>query len=85
MNTTLKALIVGTVIATTGLVAVASLPPAVPVYKLDSVVVTAKRLPVERDVIRLATVEVTASRADVMAAQAEENSKQAAAASNPRI
>ncbi|MFM2398400.1 MAG: hypothetical protein RL341_557 [Pseudomonadota bacterium] len=84
MNMTFKALIVGTLITAAALSVVAVTTPAAPVYKLDAVVVTAQRLPAN-DVIKLATVEVTASRADMLAAQAEENSKQAAIASNSRI
>jgi Flp pilus assembly protein CpaB len=84
MNTTFKALMVGTLITAAALSVMAAATPAAPVYKLDAVVVTAQRLPAN-DVIKLATVEVTASRAELLAAQTEENTKQAAIASNPRI
>jgi hypothetical protein len=81
MNTTLKALLIGSAFAlatVAGIEAVAA--PAQPVVKLETVVVTAKRLPVQTDVIKLDTVLVTASKAQALAAAAEENSKQAAAA-----
>jgi hypothetical protein len=78
MNTTVKALVFGVAVAAAGLGAIAVAAPAAPVIKLDAVVVTAKRLPTQ-EAVRLATVEVTASRAQVLAAQALEASKQAAA------
>ncbi|MGL4573532.1 MAG: hypothetical protein ACRCV9_01950 [Burkholderiaceae bacterium] len=84
MNMTFKALMVGTLITAAALSVMAATAPAAPVYKLDAVVITAQRLPAT-DVIKLGTVEVTASRADMLAAQAEENLKQVAIASNPRI
>jgi hypothetical protein len=48
------------------------------------VIVTAQRLPVQ-EAVRIATVEVTASRAQVLAARVQEAGKQAAAASDPRL
>jgi hypothetical protein len=84
MNTTRKALLFGTVIAAASMAALHAATPAAPVVKLASVVVTAKRLPVQQDVIKLDTVLVTATRQDVLAAQQEEASKQAATAFAPR-
>jgi hypothetical protein len=84
MNKTVKALIFGSTIAAVGLSAAVVLMPPAPVVKLQPVVVTAQRMPA-KDVVRIATVEVTASRAQVLAAQTQEAGKQAAAASNPKI
>jgi hypothetical protein len=82
MKSTAKALIFGVAMAAAGLGVIAAVTPASPVVKLDPVVITAKRLPAE-EVVKLATVEVTASRAQVLAAQALEAGKQAAAAATP--
>jgi hypothetical protein len=83
MNQTTKALVTGSVVAALGLAAAVwmvpqqPVAPADPVVKLGQVVVTAQRLP--SPVVKLATVEVVANRADVLAAQALEQGKQAAA------
>jgi hypothetical protein len=80
MTTTLKALLIGSAIALTSLAVIEfAVATANPVVKLEPVVVTAKRLPVQTDVIKLPTVLVTASKAEALAAAAEESSKQAAA------
>lgn len=84
MNTTSKALIFGTAVAALGLGAAVLMLPKAPVVKLEPVVVTAQRAPVAQ-VVRFATVEVTASRAQAVALSAQEQTKQAAAASEPRI
>jgi hypothetical protein len=55
------------IVAATGVVALKSEPEQV--IRLDTVVVTAKRLPVEAQVMRLDTVVVTASREQVAAAK----------------
>jgi hypothetical protein len=85
MNATTKALMFGAAIALAGLGAVSALTQHTAVVKLEPVVVTAKRLPAQEQIVKLGTVEVTASRVQLLAAQAQEDSKQAAAASNPRI
>jgi Flp pilus assembly protein CpaB len=82
MKTTSKALMFGVAMAAAGLGVLAAVMPAAPVVKLEPVVVTAQRLPVG-EVVKLATVEVTASRAQVLAAQALEAGKQAAARATP--
>ncbi|MFM2399784.1 MAG: hypothetical protein RL341_1941 [Pseudomonadota bacterium] len=80
MTTTLKALLFGSAIALTSLAVIEfAVATANPVVKLEPVVVTAKRLPVETDVIKLPTVLVTATKAQALAAAVEESSKQAAA------
>jgi Flp pilus assembly protein CpaB len=84
MNQTTKAIMTGSIVATLGLAAAlwmvpkAPAIPAMPVVKLAHVVVTAQRLPAA-PVVKLAKVEVRASRAEVLAAQALEQGKQAAA------
>jgi hypothetical protein len=83
MNTTVKALIVGTVIAAATATALHA-ATLTPVVKLEPVIVTAKRLPVQQEVIKLDTVLVTATKEQALAAQQEEASKQAATAFAPR-
>jgi hypothetical protein len=74
MNTTAKALIAGlfaaaafTVAAEVATAVSATAPEAV---RIDTVVITAKRPVAQSDVIRLAPVVITATRAQVLAAQA---------------
>jgi hypothetical protein len=79
MTTTVKALIVGTALALSALAtAQVALQPAV--TKLDSVVVAAQRLPAQPGVVILDSVVVTATRAEALAAQFEEATKQAGVA-----
>jgi hypothetical protein len=86
MNTTLKALLIGSAIALASVASIeAAMAVAQPVVKLETVVVTAKRLPVQTDVIKLNTVLVTASKAQALAVAAQENSKRAAAAGSAQI
>jgi hypothetical protein len=59
--------VIVSIVAATGVVALKSEPEQV--IRLDTVVVTAKRLPVEAQVMRLDTVVVTASREQVAAAK----------------
>ncbi|MFM2398915.1 MAG: hypothetical protein RL341_1072 [Pseudomonadota bacterium] len=76
MSTTVKALIVGTTLALTGVTLLQNFAAA-PVARLEPVVVSAKRVAVQPQVVTLDAVLVTATRADVMAAQLQEATKQA--------